>query len=206
MKKSIFSIFMLLFLATTAAYSQVGFALGARAGANYAQVNKSGFEGKPGYFGGIYANVKFTKLAIQPEVLFSYQGTGVSATNAASVIFKQDLDVWQVHIPLLVKYYILDNPAFGLTAFVGPQFNSVLSQTKFDFSKVNSAQSAEEVYKSNNVSGVVGVGVDLPLGINVDVRYNMTLNTATKGNNGLPEGRVSTFQITVGKRFFGLGS
>ena len=112
-----------------------------------------------------------TRLRLQGDVLYSQQG-------AEFDLDKVDLDY--VNVPIVFKYYLVKR----LNLHVGPQFGFLVSD--FDASEF------EDSYKSTDVSGVVGLGLDLPLGFRVDGRYNFGLTEF------LPDVKNNVFSLSVG--------
>src|SRR5699024_12002547 len=107
-----------------------------------------------------FAAVKFQKVAVQADLLYSQQG-------AKFKFGKFDLDY--VNVPIVVKYYLIQ----GLNVQAGPQFGFL----------VNDDVSAGEA-KDMDISGVAGLGYDLPFGIRVDARYNFGFTDVSKVAGG----------------------
>ena len=170
MKKIIFLSLMLLF--TTKSFSQ-GVDLGIKVGANFATLTElPNVDTRTGLNFGAFFTIKFNdKIAIQGDVLYSQQG-------AEFDLDKVDLDY--VNVPIVFKYYLVKR----LNLHVGPQFGFLVSD--FDASEF------EDSYKSTDVSGVVGLGLDLPLGFRVDGRYNFGLTEF------LPDLKNNVFSLSVG--------
>ena len=161
---------MLLF--TTKSFSQ-GVDLGIKVGANFATLTElPNVDTRTGLNFGAFFTIKFNdKIAIQGDVLYSQQG-------AEFDLDKVDLDY--VNVPIVFKYYLVKR----LNLHVGPQFGFLVSD--FDASEF------EDSYKSTDVSGVVGLGLDLPLGFRVDGRYNFGLTEF------LPDLKNNVFSLSVG--------
>ena len=153
MKKIIFLSLMVLF--TAKSLSQ-GVDLGIKVGANFATLTElPNVDTRTGLNFGAFFTIKFNdKIAIQGDVLYSQQG-------AEFDLDKVDLDY--VNVPIVFKYYLVKK----LNLHIGPQFGFLVSD--FDASEF------EDSYESTDVSGVVGLGLDLPLGFRVDGRYNFGL-------------------------------
>src|SRR5882762_5868550 len=87
------------------AYSQAELALGVKGGLNFANLNASSvgaaYNSRTGYHAGAFLLVKLAKFGIQPEVIFSQQGTTVkvSTTNL-------DQNFSYVNIPIIAKLYL----------------------------------------------------------------------------------------------------
>ena len=170
MKKIIFLSLIVLF--TTKSLSQ-GVDLGIKVGANFATLTElPNVDTRTGLNFGAFFTIKFNdKIAIQGDVLYSQQG-------AEFDLDKVDLDY--VNVPIVFKYYLVKR----LNLHVGPQFGFLLSD--FDASEF------EDSYESTDVSGVVGLGLDLPLGFRVDGRYNFGLTEF------LPDVKNNVFSLSVG--------
>jgi len=170
MKKIIFLSLMVLF--TAKSLSQ-GVDLGIKVGANFATLTElPNVDTRTGLNFGAFFTIKFNdKIAIQGDVLYSQQG-------AEFDLDKVDLDY--VNVPIVFKYYLVKR----LNLHIGPQFGFLVSD--FDASEF------EDSYESTDVSGVVGLGLDLPLGFRVDGRYNFGLTEF------LPDVKNNVFSLSVG--------
>lgn len=170
MKKIIFLSLMVLF--TAKSFSQ-GVDLGIKVGANFATLTElPNVDTRTGLNFGAFFTIKFNdKIAIQGDVLYSQQG-------AEFDLDKVDLDY--VNVPIVFKYYLVKK----LNLHIGPQFGFLVSD--FDASEF------EDSYESTDVSGVVGLGLDLPLGFRVDGRYNFGLTEF------LPDVKNNVFSLSVG--------
>ena len=148
------------------AHAQLGFQLGLKGGPNFSNFQTDiDTEGQTGFHVGAYGMIKFSKIAIQPEILFSTQSAEIS-----SAAFNE-LTTSYVNIPIMVKIYL----AGGLNLQVGPQFGfATLSEAT---SVANgSAQDIADDLKGADVSLAFGAGIDLPFGFNLTARYNLGLN------------------------------
>ena len=170
MKKIIFLSLMVLF--TAKSLSQ-GVDLGIKVGANFATLTElPNVDTRTGLNFGAFFTIKFNdKIAIQGDVLYSQQ-------CAEFDLDKVDLDY--VNVPIVFKYYLVKK----LNLHIGPQFGFLVSD--FDASEF------EDSYESTDVSGVVGLGLDLPLGFRADGRYNFGLTEF------LPDVKNNVFSLSVG--------
>src|SRR5436190_17489418 len=76
---------MLAFAALTA-FPQAEVAIGIKAGPNFAKISANddldaNYKNRTGFHAGAFVLFKFTKIGIQPELLFSQQGTKVEINN-----------------------------------------------------------------------------------------------------------------------------
>lgn len=198
------------------ANGQVRFDLGIKGGPNFAKINTSAsaaqnYSNRTGYHFGAYAMLKLTKIAIQPEVIFSRQGQQYAFPGYSNL--KSSFDY--INIPIIIKLYI----AAGLNIQAGPQFGFLSSSSGYVYNTLTSSatsQSLTNFVKSSDVSLAVGAGWDLPLGLNVTARYNVGLSDINKYTGGtVPSGVTSSlgtqeaknqvFQFSVGYRLFKFG-
>lgn len=203
-----------------AASGQVQLAIGLKGGLNFASLNtnssiKSNYGNRTGYHGGAYVMFKFTKVAIQPEIIFSRQGQTFTFNSKD---YNSNYDY--VNIPIMLKFYL----AAGFNLQAGPQFGFLASSkgaviNNFNSSNpsVSTGQDLKNFMKSSDVSIGVGFGWDLPLGLNVGARYNIGLSDINKySGNQAPPNQVSSLgtsqaknqviQVSVGYRLFKIGS
>ena len=165
------------------AYSQVQIALGLKAGANISKFDVSGSDNLTSFHAGAFALFKLTKIGIQPELLFSQQGTDYDLG---------ELKTSYVTIPVMIKLYLVA----GLNLQAGPQFG-FLTAAELE------GKSVKDAYKSSDVSANIGLGWDLPFGLTIDARYNIGLQDVNDGPGDALKSRV--IQVSVGYKIFKLG-
>jgi len=149
-------------------------------------------DGLVGFNGGLYLTAMLTeKIGIQPELLYSVQGSTITLFNT-----KVDNKYSYLNIPVLFRYNII--PLINVHA--GPQLGINLSADQK--SGGNSASFKNDV-NTADFAVAFGAGFDLPVGFNGGIRYNLCLsNTAKNATNG-ETAKHTVFQIYVGMRLFG---
>ena len=176
MKKFFFIAFAFI---TISSFSQ-GLDFGIKAGANFASItDASGLSNRTGFLAGIFAGVKFNdKVGIQGDLLYSQQGAD----------FEPDkIDLNYVNIPIVLKYFVIK----GLNVQAGPQFGFIIDDNiKEVFGNIAEAESFD-------LTGVVGVGYDLPMGIRADARYNFGLTDIRSDTDG----KNSVVSLSLGYSF-----
>ncbi len=202
MKKFLFLSLMLVSLVSSkTALAQVQFSLGIKGGVNFASINvndaKATWDGKTGFHGGAFALFKLTAFAIQPEVIFSQQGSTVKFQS-------QDINAnfSYLNVPVIAKFYL----PLGLNLQLGPQFG-FLTTAESDYNPVSGTQTStdlEDYYKNSDVSLGMGIGWDLPMKITIDARYNLGL-TEIDDNASIEATKNQVFQISVGYKLFKFG-
>jgi Outer membrane protein beta-barrel domain len=165
---------------------------GVKAGYNLANVTispaQSGFSSKSDFSAGILASVPlFSGCSLQPEVMYSGQGTSFSDTLTTG-----KLNYGYLNVPVLFKY----QHASGLFAETGPQIGFLLSAKEKASGQTVDVKSSSQ---TTDFSWAFGVGYKIPkINIGVDARYNLGLTNQVKGAAS-SEGTVknSVFQFGV---------
>jgi len=196
MKKFILLLSVISFIAFTG-FGQ-GLSGGIKAGVNFSNESYSSSsitftpDGLVGFNGGLYLKAMLTeKIGIQPELLYSVQGSTITLFNT-----KVDNKYSYLNIPVLFRYNII--PLINVHA--GPQLGINLSADQK--SGGNSASFKNDV-NTADFAVAFGAGFDLPVGFNGGIRYNLGLsNTAKNATNG-ETAKHTVFQIYVGMRLFG---
>lgn len=165
--------------------------LGLKAGANFSNFSDAkdlDLSSKTGLQIGAFAAVRMGDIAIQPEILYSQQGAKFKS---------KDVDLNYVNVPVMFKYYIINS----LNIQAGPQFGFVVDD---NISKVFSEIGNGVKSNKFDLSGLVGIGLDLPFGIRLDGRYNFGLSKALKAeSDGIVDtsAKNNVFTISVGYSF-----
>ena len=167
------------------AFSQASVSLGIKAGANFANTNISGSESITSLHAGAYGLFKFANLGVQPEVLFSKQGSSFSRGS--------EINLDYVNVPVMVKLYL---PA-GFNLQAGPQFGILLNAEDEDGADL------KDSLKSSDLSAAVGAGWDAPFGLQFTARYVFGLSDNNDGFG--TEVKNKTFQLSIGYSLFKLG-
>lgn len=181
MKKLMLSILAVAFSASV--FSQ-GIDLGVKVGANFSTINDAvNVKNKTGLLFGAFAGVKFTsKLGIQSELLYSQQGAEFEGLG--------DVNLNYVNLPVFAKIYLVK----GLNIQAGPQFGFVVDDNVSKvFKEINSSIKAKDF----DVSGLIGLGYDLPVGVRIDARYNFGLTETIDGGDG----KNGVFSLALGYSF-----
>lgn len=185
------------------AFSQAQFSIGIKAGPNFAKIDTESsfgdnYRNRAGFHGGAFALLKVGKIGVQPEVIFSQQGSKVKINS-------QDLksSFNYINIPIIVKLYTIA----GINIQVGPQFGFISSaetDTIDEFGNVKSGQDIKDELKTSDFSAALGVGWDLPFGLSIDGRYNLGLSDISK-NAAAESIKNQVWQISVGYKLFKFG-
>jgi hypothetical protein len=192
MKKIIVAAFLM--MGTVGAFAQAGLGIGVKGGLNFANLDgtsaRGTFDSRTGYHFGAFALFKFGKVGLQPEVLFSKQGSKVKVNSNDF-----DANFSYINIPVIVKLYTIA----GINLQVGPQFG-FLSRAEIE----NEDKAVVDSFKDSDISLAMGAGWDLPFGLKIDARYNLGL-TEISDNANYNNVKNQVWQVSVGYTLFKLG-
>ncbi len=190
--KKINLVVLVILLGAGSTFAQ-GISIGIKGGPNFANLDVSDFSGslknKTGIHGGAFVLFKAKNIGLQPEILFSQQGSNIkfdSNNTEGSIDY--------INIPIILKLYTV----LGLNLQVGPQFG-FLSRAEFDGDNV------KDSFKSSDTSLALGVGWDLPLRLSIDARYNLGLSDISDDPN-FDTIKNQVWQISVGFKLFNFGN
>ena len=181
-----FTLLVFALLLSTSSFSQ-GIDLGIKAGATFANLTDvTDASTKTGFVGGAFVTIKFSdKIAIQGDLLYSQQGVELD-------VDKINLDY--INFPIVLKYYIIKR----INIQAGPQFGTVINDSLGGFLGSNID------FNSFDVTGVVGIGVDLPLNFRITGRYGFGLSDISFSDNDFSidtNSKNSVFSLTAGFSF-----
>lgn len=179
-----------------------GLGLGIKGGINIANQNVSGL-GDPetsseiGFHGGVFVTFMFSeKLGIQPEILYSSQG---STIEFGSQEYIENLGY--ITLPVLLRYNI--NDMFSLHA--GPQFGLLISAEGEDY--LGDTYDSMDSFKKSDIGLGFGAEADLPIKLGIGARYVLGLTDIVSDEDGESwdgyEFKNGTFQIYAKFRLMG---
>lgn len=173
MKSKIILVVLILSGISFQGLSQAQFAIGLKGGVNMSKIDfTSDFDGnvsnRTGFHAGAFALIKITSFGIQPEVLFSKQGSKFKVNTAN---YEANFDY--IAVPVLFKLYL----PLGLNLQAGPQFSFLtVDELKGSVQGQSSQDIATNFKKKQDTSLALGAGWDLPFGLTVDARYVLGLS------------------------------
>jgi len=148
----------------------------------------------PRYHLGMFADFRFTKFSIQPEILYSRQGS-----KDADATGKPRVNLEYVSMPVLFKWHIPGR----LNLQAGPQF-SVLARAALEVESSGAVASSD--LKDNlhqfDWAMCAGIGWEAPFGLLVDARYNLPITNISKGSDTVHN---HVIQLSAAYRIFKFG-
>lgn len=199
MIKNIFLSVVLGFFINIAAISQ-NVQLGVKGGMNISKFGGnsntpfSEYTGKVGFhIGGIVELPLTEKFSIQPELLYSLNGTNINSGG-------REIRTNNLQLPIIAKYYIIN----GLSAEAGPVFGYLLSAK---YEATLTSQSGRETiditdnYKSVDIAFGLGASYKLKSDLFFGLRYNFGLSNINDVDINNSKIRSNVFQVSAGYFF-----
>jgi hypothetical protein len=154
---------------------------------------------KIGFQVGAFAEFKFNKFAIQPELLFSMQGAKTDYdTDYGEVNGKYNLNY--LHIPVMAKFYIVD----GLCLEIGPQLGVLLSaKVKAEVEDADGSIDIKDYMNDVDFSMNFGASYqipEIPLGFYARYSFGLT-DIVTDVESDEEAGKNRVFQIGAFVKF-----
>ena len=197
---------------TVAAVFAFGFAnaqetkFGVKGGLNVANLTGDEDEdnsSKVGFHVGGFVEIKVSdKFSVQPELLFSTQGTKLeeSGTNYS---YESNLNLSYLNIPVMAKYYVAE----GFSLEAGPQIG-FLTTAKSDFTATESGitvsgdEDVKDEFESIDFGFNFGAGYDFTENLSAGLRYNLGLSNIAKTDSG-DDFKLSNnvFSVSLGYKF-----
>ena len=206
MKKLLLFIAVMLFTLTSVQSQE--FRMGAKAGLNVASLGGDSYYGGLGslgsrtsfHIGGLVEIPLMGKFSIQPELLYSSEGSDWSFGTLG-----EDTKLDFVRVPVMVKFYVIE----GLSAEAGPVFGVLVNAegTYYDNNGDLVNGDAKDYYRSFDAQFGIGASYRLNMGVFFSLRYNKGLLNVneeyrvlgTTYNTGKNQSNV--FQVSAGYSF-----
>lgn len=181
---------LLVFVFALGLFSTAQAQFGVRAGLSSA--NFSDFDSNPllGFHVGAYYKKDLGFISLEPGIQFSQKGHERIASIGDGGVKSDRLNY--VDIPVLIRVNFLP----FLNVFAGPQ-GSVLVSRKLEFLDGSTDTSTEPI-KGYDIAGVVGVGANLPLGLNAQVSYDIGFQSLNYYNQDV---KNNVLKISIGYDF-----
>lgn len=162
--------------------------VGVRGGLNYPNISGMDSQTFSGFHAGTYFKMNFIGLwAIEPGIQYSQKGFRSVSTSPMGTGTDR---FHTIDVPVLVRFSVL--PLVNI--FAGPQASYLVGR---DFNADASFTNTDNL-RNFDLSGVVGVGLNLPLGFNLQGSYDFGLTSVNY--NGLPTYN-NVVKISLGKDF-----
>lgn len=197
-KLFLFAVALAMTVSTSFAQGEVRF--GAKAGLNLASIGGDavytgfgGFDSRVSFHIGGLVEVPFTdKISVQPEVLFSSQGSKYNFGTSGIT----DTKLSYINIPVMGKYHIIE----GLSGELGPVIGVLIKADGLD-SDTGIEGDIKDQYKNIDVGIGIGASYRLAMGVFGSLRYNKGLSNINDDKNVNGKNQNNVFQISAGYTF-----
>ncbi len=201
MKKTILLVTVAIFGIGLSATAQESWHFGVKGGVNFTNMTSDGFDdtnSRTGFNVGLLAEIPVgDRFSVQPEVLYSTQGTEATR-NFAGTTYTGEYQLDYVQVPLLAKFYLID----GLAIEAGPSFN-FLADEKYDLKSGNiDYEQDSEMASTFEFGGALGASYKFNNGFFIDGRYVQGFTDAFDSDS-FDEDAIKNngFQLGVGFEF-----
>ncbi len=175
--------------------------MGSKVGLNLSSLTGDRTNYKAGVNVGVFANYRINSLfAIQPEFLYSMQGTAFDDVPVLTKTLESSYTSHYLDIPVLLKVY----PWRGLNVQVGPQFGFCVDdeyKVKLGGEEVSSKDLEKYGYdnkaKTFDFALAVGLGYEFDFGMTIDARYNFGLTKVYDQGDA----KNTLFMLSLGYKF-----
>lgn len=175
--------------------------LGIKVGANFSKLDgktwKEAYQG--GVLGGIFVGVHRNKIGVSAEALFSQTKYEINSplptsfyNNPADTGKSFNVRASYLNIPVLFNYKLFSMAWIQ----IGPQYSGIVSLQDKDAL----VKDAKGLFKGGDISGVIGLQINLPVKLNIGARY--ILGFSDQNNTGVGDAwKNRTIQLHIGYSF-----
>tara|TARA_B100000929_G_C15423803_1_gene392299 strand:- start:110 stop:718 length:609 start_codon:yes stop_codon:yes gene_type:complete len=174
---------------------------GVKGGVNFTNMTSDGFEDnntRTGFHLGVLAEIPVgDRFSVQPEVLYSTQGTEATRNFGGDRI-QGEYQLDYVQVPVIAKFYIID----GLALEAGPSFNFLVEE-EYDFeSNTLDFETDTEFASTFEFGGAFGASYKLNNGFFLNGRYVVGFTDAFDSDSFDDDAiKNNGFQLGVGFQF-----
>ncbi|QYA26223.1 PorT family protein [Gramella sp. MT6] len=197
MKKTFLLLVIAIVGVSTSSNAQEYWNFGVKGGVNFTNMTSDGFEdnkSRTGFHLGVLAEIPVSdRFSVQPEVLYSTQGTEDERSN-----FTNEYKLDYIQVPLIAKFYLID----GLALEAGPSFNFLVNEEyKFDNGALD-LEADSELASTFEFAGAFGASYKFNNGFFVNGRYVQGFTDAFDSDS-FDDDAINNngFQLGVGFQF-----
>ncbi len=201
MKNLIVLAIITVFGISTSATAQEYVYFGVKGGVNFTNMTSDGFEdnnSRTGFNIGLLSEIPVSeKFSVQPEVLYSTQGTEAEQVIGGETS-SGEYNLDYIQVPVLAKLYLID----GLSLELGPSFNFLVDEEIAFDTPIGDGNADAEYGSTFEFGGAVGASYKFNNGFFASARYTQGFTDAFDSENW-DEDAVNNngFQLGVGLMF-----
>ncbi|TBW25761.1 porin family protein [Gramella sp. KN1008] len=195
MKKTFLLVAIAILGLSNTAKAQEYWNFGIKGGANFTNMSSDGFEdnnSRTGFHLGLLAEIPVSdRFSVQPEVLYSTQGT-----EADGWLGEGEYQIDYVQVPLIAKFYLVD----GLAIEAGPSFNFKVEE-EYDVEDGPVSFESDSDYASTfELGGGLGLSYKFNNGFFLNGRYTQGFTNVYDGDD-FDDDAINNNGIQVGLGF-----
>lgn len=182
---------------SSSSYAQEYWNFGVKGGVNFTNMTSDGFEdnkSRTGFHLGVLAEIPVSdRFSVQPEVLYSTQGTEDEGSN-----FTNEYQLDYIQVPVIAKFYLID----GLALEAGPSFNFLVEEEYNYESGILDIETDSELASTFEFGGAIGASYKFNNGFFLNGRYTQGFTDAFDSDS-FDEDAINNngFQLGVGFQF-----
>lgn len=182
-------------LTVPASIAQGELRLGVKGGLNLASIGgdayvsgTSGFDSRTSFhIGGLVEIPISDKISVQPEILYSAQGSKFNFGFASGT---SDIKLDYLNIPIMGKYHVIA----GLSGELGPVVGILVKAEAGN-------GDAKDSFKKTDIGVAIGATYRLPMGIFGSLRYNKGITNINDDPTVSGKNKNNVFQVSAGYSF-----
>jgi hypothetical protein len=147
---------------------------------------------------GAFVEIKILdKISIQPELLYSTQGTKLNLYDSSSNVTINSFKLNYINIPVMLKYYAADKFCLEFGPQIGFRTSAKVSGTS---SGSTVDVDAKQLFKSTDFGINFGAGFDITKKLAIGLRYNLGLSNIGSSDFASNGDKItnSVFSIDLG--------
>lgn len=195
--KKLFLATVIATLTLTTSFAQGEVRFGFKAGLNLASIGGDayyagfgGFDSRTSFHIGALVEIPFTdKISLQPEVLYSAQGSKYNFGFGGT-----DVMLDYINVPIMGKYHIIA----GLSGELGPVIGVLVKAQAKD---AGETEDIKEFYKKADIGVGIGASYRLPMGLFGSLRYNKGVSNINDDSDITAKNQNNVFQVSAGYTF-----
>ncbi|MBT8319794.1 MAG: PorT family protein [Gramella sp.] len=182
---------------SSSSYAQEYWNFGVKGGVNFTNMTSDEFEdnkSRTGFHLGVLAEIPVSdRFSVQPEVLYSTQGTEDEGSN-----FTNEYQLDYIQVPVIAKFYLID----GLALEAGPSFNFLVEEEYNYESGILDIETDSELASTFEFGGAIGASYKFNNGFFLNGRYTQGFTDAFDSDS-FDEDAINNngFQLGVGFQF-----
>ena len=143
--------------------------------------------GASGYHAGVFAKFKFAFIGISPELQYSFQ-----TIDFNDLTVNKNQESAYLDLPVMLRFYL----PLGLNFQLGPQFSYLMSAKQITHSN-DVKEDIKDQLLNSNISVNIGIGWDLPFGLDVYGRYSIGISDVNDPASASTAIQNSMIQISL---------